>query len=65
MQLLLLIPERNAYRQGSGGVWTDEVRCQGGELDLSQCSHNGWRQEDVAALIARAQALNALELSVS
>ena len=30
------------YEQGSGQVWLDDVNCDGTELAIENCSHNGW-----------------------
>ena len=27
---------------GSGRIWLDDVRCTGGEQNLTSCSHKGW-----------------------
>ena len=38
---------RNAfYGQGSGNVWLRNLNCNGTELTVDDCSHNGWRVQD-------------------
>jgi len=32
----------NAYGAGSGAIWMDDVQCQGRELHIAHCRHNGW-----------------------
>jgi hypothetical protein len=27
---------------GSGKIWLDDVECNGSELNLTKCEHNGW-----------------------
>ncbi len=34
------------YGPGSGTIWIDDVKCQGHEVKLDDCSHNDWGQHD-------------------
>ena len=34
------------YGQGSGNVWLRNLNCNGTELTVNDCSHNGWRVQD-------------------
>ena len=34
-------PNKAAYGQGSDPIWMDDVNCQGGEVSLFTCTHNG------------------------
>ena len=31
------------YGQGTGQIWFDDLNCTGTELNIENCSHNGWR----------------------
>ena len=35
-----------SFGQGTGPTWLDEVDCTGSETNLTQCSHNGFGNED-------------------
>ncbi|XP_059586039.1 deleted in malignant brain tumors 1 protein-like [Alligator mississippiensis] len=49
-------PGRARYGQGSGNILLDDVRCNGNESSLVQCSHRGWgthncnHQEDASVI---------------
>ena len=34
------------FGQGNGQIWLDNVNCIGTELNIADCSHNGWGIED-------------------
>ena len=32
----------NAFGPGNGPIWLDDIRCQGDELSIIECSHRPW-----------------------
>ena len=34
------------YGQGNGQIWLDNLKCNGNESTLEECSHAGWRIHD-------------------
>jgi len=53
--------DNHNYATSDGPIWLDDVRCNGTETDIAECSHNGWgvhncqHREDVAISCARVQ----------
>lgn len=37
---------QNTVQAGHGRIWLDNVQCQGNEVDITACSHNGWGIHD-------------------
>ncbi|KAK3600146.1 hypothetical protein CHS0354_012269, partial [Potamilus streckersoni] len=46
---VVAIPLGNGYfGAGSGNIWLDDVKCQGGEAGLGACAHKPWGQSNCA-----------------
>lgn len=41
-----LVWERTRFRQGTGRIWLDDVRCKGEEKTLQNCAHRIWGYHD-------------------
>ena len=40
--LAITVRDDAYYGQGSGQIWLDDVNCTGTELEIGDCSHDGW-----------------------
>ena len=40
------IRDKAFYGRGSGLTWLDNLNCTGTELNIVNCTHNGWGKED-------------------
>ena len=38
----LSAPGEEAFGQGTGQIWLDDVKCVGNETLIAQCNHSGW-----------------------
>ena len=38
----LSVPGEEAFGQGTGQIWLDDVKCVGNETLIAQCNHSGW-----------------------
>ena len=38
----IVAPRYARFGAGSGQIWLDDVKCQGNELSIVYCRHNGW-----------------------
>jgi len=56
---------RRQYGPGEGEIWMDNLDCEGTEISLSDCAHNGWADhncdhaEDVSISCENATGKNA------